>query len=73
MVQIMEAEVQKKQQMKVTMDRMSDLSPFECMFLCGVDGTTCYMDPSGYEDRAEEVSMAKSSFTLNTIRSNIYR
>ena len=73
MVQIMEAEVQKKQQMKVTMDRMSVLSPFECMFLCGVDGTTCYMDPSGYEHRAEEVSMAKSSFTLNTIRSNIYR
>ena len=73
MVQIMEAEVQKKQQMKVTMDRMSVLSPFECMILCGVDGTTCYMNPSGYKQRAEEVSMTKSSFTLKTIRSNMYR
>ena len=41
MVKIMEVELQKKQQMKETIDRMSVLSPFECMFLCGVDGTTC--------------------------------
>ena len=66
MVKIIEVELQKKQQMKETIDRMSVLSPFEWMILCGVDGTTCYMNPSGYKHRAEEVYGAPFVSKLST-------
>lgn len=46
-LQIMEMGQQKKHPMKVTMDRMREVFPFECMVRCKVEGNTVVLHTMG--------------------------